>query len=341
MDKKDFLFEIGCEELPTNHQDTLAKNIADLVQQGLNEVNIQHGDVHTYATPRRIAVLIYDVNATQPSREIERQGPSYASAYDKQGTPTLACFGFARSCGISTDQLEIKETPKGKRVFCRVKQQGKPTIELLPNLVNDALRKLPLPKSMRWGNNDFTFIRPVQWIVMLFGRDVVPATVFGKKATRETQGHRFLCPKKLSIPEPRDYNVILYSQGHVITDYKSRYEMIEKAIHKAAGSDRKPIINPRLLNEVTALVEWPVALSAVFDKKFLKLPREVLITSMATHLKCFPIEDPHGTLLPRFIVISNIENEDPSLIIQGNEKVINARLSDANFFYQNDLNVSL
>ena len=194
---------------------------------------------------------------------------------------------------------------------------------------------------MRWGNNDFSFIRPVQWVVLLFGRDVVPAILFGKQTSRETLGHRFLCPKRLPILEPKDYNAVLYSQGYVIADFKNRREMIKKAIHKAAGSSNLPIIDARLLNEVTALVEWPVALMAKFDEKFLKLPHEALITSMATHLKCFPVEDSHRKLLPQFIVISNIENENPQLIIQGNEKVINARLSDAEFFYQNDLKVSL
>lgn len=341
MDKKDFLLELGCEELPAHQQNTLANNLAELIQKSLTDEKIEFGETVTYATPRRVAVLIQDVAAKQPARELERQGPSYNSAFDKNGTPTLACLGFAKSCGVSADQLEIQETPKGKRVFCRVKQEGKPTTECLPELVNNAIKRLPLPKSMRWGSNEFSFIRPVKWVVMLFGRDVISTTVLGKPTSHETQGHRFLCPKKISISNPRDYNALLYSQAYVVASFETRRELIEKSIQKAAGSNNNPIIDPSLLNEVTALVEWPVALSATFDPKYLTLPREVLITSMATHLKCFPVEDVNGKLLPRFVVISNIENKNPELIIRGNEKVINARLSDAEFFYQNDLKNTL
>lgn len=341
MDKKDLLLELGCEELPSRYQYSLANTIAELLAKALDGAKLEHGEIHVYATPRRVAVLINDIISTQPSREIERQGPSYANAYDKSGTPTLACLGFARSCGISADQLEVQNMSKGKRVFCRVKQEGKLTIELLPDLINEALKKLQLSKPMRWGNNDFVFVRPVQWVVTLYGREVVHTSLYGKKSSRETQGHRFLYPSKLSISEPRDYNAILYSQGRVIADYKARREMIEKEINKATGANHNAVIDPGLLNEVTALVEWPVALTAEFNPEFLKLPREVLITSMATHLKCFPIEDSQGKLLSQFIVVSNIENDNPKTIINGNENVINARLSDASFFYQNDLKISL
>lgn len=341
MNKKDFLFEIGCEELPARYQNTLAKNIADSLKKELEDAKLTFGETHTYATPRRLAVMITDLVATQASQETLRQGPSYENAYGKDGTPTLACIGFAKSCNVSTDQLEVQDTPKGRRVVCRVKQEGKPSADLLPEIVSNALKKLHIPKPMRWGNNDFTFIRPVKWAVMLFGRDVVPANLFGKKTSRDTLGHRFHHPGKISITEPRDYHVILYSKVHVIADFDTRRNMIQKAIEKTAGDNNKSVIDPDLLEEVTALVEWPVALLGTFNEMFLQLPREVLITSMATHLKCFPVENAHGDLLPKFIIISNIDAEDPSLIIKGNEKVINARLSDADFFYKNDLKISL
>lgn len=341
MDNRDFLFEIGCEELPASQQITLANNIAELLKKELDEAKLSYGEVSTFATPRRLAVMIADLCATQASQEAERQGPSYENAFDKDGTPTLACIGFAKSCNISTDQLEIKETPKGRRVFCRIKQEGKPTIELLPDLINNTLKKLHIPKPMRWGNNEFTFIRPVQWILMLFGKEIVPATVLGKRAGRDSQGHRFHHPEKISLTEPRDYSVILSSHAHVVADFNTRRSLVEKAIQNAAGQKNHAIIDPALLDEVTALVEWPVGLQASFSEDFLKLPREVLITSMATHLKCFPVEDTRGNLLPRFIVISNIDSSDASLIIAGNEKVINARLSDADFFYKNDLKTKL
>lgn len=341
MDKKDLLLEIGCEELPPKQQHALPELIKNNLTKALSEAELDHGKVFTYATPRRIAILINDIETIQPSREIERQGPSYESAYDKSGTPTLACLGFARSCGISADQLEVQDTPKGKRVYCRVKQEGKATAELLPELISNTLKKLPLSKPMRWGNNDFAFVRPVQWVVLLFGREVINATIYAKKTTCNTEGHRFLAPKKLSINEPKDYNAILYSKGHVIAEFNARREMIKKAINKTVGANHKAIVSPALLDEVTALVEWPVPLLAEFNPEFLKLPREVLIASMAVHLKCFPIEDAQGNLIPKFIVISNIESEHPKLIIHGNEKVINARLSDAAFFYKNDRKTSL
>ncbi len=341
MDKKDFLLEIGCEELPTDHQQTSADHIAQHLSYNLDKAKITYGKTHTYSSPRRLAVLINDMATKQPSFEIEKQGPSYHNAYDKEGQPTLACLGFARSCGVSIDQLEVQEIAKERRVFCHIKQPGKLCIDLLPKLVENALKNLPSKKLMHWGDYDFTFIRPIQWIVMLFGKDIVPATLFGKKASRNTQGHRFLYPKQLSIDTPCHYKALLYSEAYVVADYKKRLDSIEKALYKAAIPPNKPLINPNLLNEVTALVEWPVALTAQFNEKFLKLPHPVLITSMATHLKCFPVEDNQGNLLSRFVLISNIKTSNPKLIIQGNERVINARLSDAEFFYKNDLKIPL
>ena len=341
MDKKDFLLEIGCEELPTGSLLTLSNALAANLENELTTAKLEFSKTQTFVTPRRIAVLITDVSTSQPSREIERQGPGYDSAFDKSGTPTLACIGFARSCGVSTDQIEVRDTPKGKRVFCRVKAEAKPTTTLLPDMVLSALKKLPITRPMRWGNNEFTFVRPVHWVVMLFGRDIVPATLFGKKTGRETRGHRFHHPRNLLITDPKDYNALLYSQAHVIPNYKTRKEMILKLIKQAAGSTNRVVIDEGLLDEVTSLVEWPVGLKGKFEEDFLSLPKEVLVMSMKTHLKCFPVESSDGKLLSTFIIISNIESKNPKTVISGYNNVINARLSDAAFFYKNDLKYSL
>lgn len=337
MSTKDFLIEIGCEELPAGAQTSLAAHLAKALTQAFDDAKLEHGEAQIFAAPRRLAVLISNVTATQPARTIERQGPSVESAYDKSGTPTLACLGFAKSCGVSADQLGIQDTPKGKRIFCKVAHPGKQTNELLPEIVQSALKKLPSPKPMRWGNNDIRFIRPVHWVLLLFGRDVIYTELFGLKTTRETRGHRFHHPRPIPITHPKDYNVVLYSQGYVVPDFQTRKDLIRKQIDKAVGHNQQAIVDENLLEEVTGLVEWPVVQKGSFNPDFLNVPKEVLITSMQTHQKCFPIEHTDGTLAPQFLLVSNIESKDPALVTQGNEKVINARLSDAAFFYDNDL----
>jgi len=340
MNTKPFLLEIGCEELPTQSLLPLSKALAAGIEQELSAANLEHKETQIFVTPRRIAVLIDDVSTTQPSRESERQGPSYDSAYDKNKMPTLACLGFASSCGVTADQLKVKDTPKGKRVFCVVKEVGKSAMDLLPDIVNKAIKKLPIPRPMRWGDHEFSFVRPVRWVVTLLGRDVVRATILGKQTGRETQGHRFHHPKSLSITDPKDYSVIL-SQAHVIADYQSRKDLIQKHIKQAVKTNNHAVIDENLLDEVTALVEWPVVLTGEFNKAFLTVPKEVLMTSMETHIKCFPVENSNGELQSTFIIVSNIDSKNPNTVIQGYESVINARLSDAAFFYNNDLKTSL
>ncbi len=341
MDKQDFLLEIGCEELPIGSLKPMVKGLSDAIAAEFSSAHLTHKDIQCYTTPRRLAVLVADVDIHQPARTIERFGPNVRSAYDKGGMPTLACLGFARTCGVSTDQLKTKETDKGKRVFAEIQESGKRTIDLLPTLVTDAIKKLPIKKSMRWGSHDFSFIRPVHWVVMLFGQNVVPAHILGQRTSRETQGHRFHHPQPIPIAQPKDYNALLYSQGYVIADFQARKDLIRKLITAAAGARSRVIINEALLDDVTALVEWPIALKGEFNPDFLTLPKEVLITSMQTHQKCFAVEDEQDMLKPHFILVSNIESKDPQTVIRGNERVINARLSDANFFYKNDLKQTL
>lgn len=339
MNKYDFLLEIGCDEIPARFIQRLSQDLGQTLRRELEAVKLHFADLKTFATPRRLAVLVSQLDAKQAERKLERHGPFVKDAYDKSGTPTLACIGFARSCGIGVDELQRQQTPKGERVCVSVSQPGLPTEEILADVVTATVKKLPQPKPMRWGDNDFAFLRPVQWIVMLFGKTPIHAKILGKHTTNETVGHRFHHPQPLFIPEPKEYNQVLYSRGYVVADFDSRRDLVEKLIKKAAAPETV-IIDPVLLDEVTGLIEWPVALKGSFEERFLKLPREVLITSMKTHQKCFPVEG-DGKLKPFFILVSNIESKNPNTVIKGNERVIQARLADAEFFYENDRKTSL
>ncbi len=339
MNKQDFLLELGCDEIPARFLQRLSTDLSACLQHELNTLNLKFGHVKNFATPRRLAVLVSQLDIKQAEHLTMRQGPFIKDAYDKSGTPTLACIGFARSCGVSVDQLQREETSKGERVCFSLKQAGLPTQDILAEIVSKALKKLPMPKAMRWGDNEFSFLRPVQWVVMLFGKTLIPAQLFGRHTTQETLGHRFHHPKPLFIAEPATYDHLLYSQGYVVVDFETRQHLIAKIIEQAAAPDNI-IKNKELLDEVTGLVEWPIALKGSFKEDFLKLPREVLITSMKEHQKCFAVEA-EDKLKPHFVVVSNIESTDPTAVIKGNERVIHARLSDAEFFYNNDRKVTL
>lgn len=336
MEKKELLFEIGCEELPASSLERLSQALEKNICSELNNIGLNFESSKRFATPRRLAVIVNSLDVQQQNRTLERHGPYLKDAYDKSGTPTLSCIGFAKSCDVSVDQLKTQETEKGERLFVQIKKPGLPTIEILPDIIQKAIKKLPIPKPMRWGDNQNVFLRPVHWVILIFGNDVVPTTFFGKHTTNETRGHRFHHPTTIMINQARDYNALLYSPGYVAADFLARKAQIKKMIEKEAGKD-KAIINEKLLNEVTGLVEWPVILKGTFNKDYLKLPREVLITSMESHQKCFAIESSQERLQPCFILVSNIESKDPSTVIKGNERVINARLADAKFFYDNDL----
>lgn len=340
MSQQDFLLEIGCEELPARYLWRLATDLKEKLTQTLSDAKLAFGEARCYATPRRLAVLIEGLDEQGRDGKKERHGPFIKDAYDKDGTPTLACLGFAKSCGVPVDQLQRQETPRGERVCVSITEAGQPTVEQLPELITQTLKRLPLPKPMRWGTGELSFLRPVRWVVMLFGNASITTTVLGQKTQATTYGHRFHHPQAVTIPTPKEYNAALYGKAYVVPDLEQRRQLIEKRLNQAAGQYHA-IIEPDLLNEVTALVEWPVALLGNFDKTFLKLPREVLITTLKTHQKTFPVEDAQGNLQPHFIVISNIESKDPQAVITGNERVINARLRDAKFFYDNDLKTPL
>ncbi|OGT43018.1 MAG: glycine--tRNA ligase subunit beta [Gammaproteobacteria bacterium RIFCSPHIGHO2_12_FULL_40_19] len=341
IDKQDFLLEMGCEEIPAHAQRSLSLALRDQFAQALADNKLQFDNIKSFSTPRRLAILIHGLETKQAPQAIERQGPALQEAYDKNGTPTLICLGFAKSCGVSVDQLTVKETPKGKRLICICEKSGSETKTLLPEIVSKIATKLPISKPMRWGNRTHSFIRPVHWVVMLFGEELIATEILGVKTTRETHGHRFHHPKSIRISKPSEYNVLLYSQGFVIADFETRRNLIRKSILSAVDVNQKVVIDESLLDEVTGLVEWPIVLKGFFDKRFLAVPKEVLITAMKTHQKCFPIVDTNNQILPLFILVSNIASKNPDVVIKGNERVIRARLSDAEFFYQQDLKHTL
>src|SRR3990167_5592722 len=333
---KDFLFEIGCEEIPAHAQRSLSSALHDKFTEALTENKLRFNEIKCFSTPRRLAVLISGLETTQAPQTIERQGPPLQDAYDKNGTPTLVCLGFAKSCGVSIDQLTEKDTPKGKRLVCLCEKPGAETKDILPDIISKIISKLPIAKPMRWGKSNASFIRPVHWVVMLFGDEIIHTEIFGIKSSRDTIGHRFHHPKPIRISKPSDYAILLYTQGFVIADVDVRRNVIRKAINTAVTAPQKTVVDESLLDEVTALVEWPIILKGSFDTAFLSIPKECLITSMQINQKCFPVVNQDNKLLPYFILVSNIVSKNPEMVIKGNERVIRARLSDAAFFYQKE-----
>jgi len=333
----DLLIELGTEELPPKALSTLSQHFTREVLAGLAEAGLQHGDCAPFATPRRLAMVIKDLPFSQPDQQIERRGPALSAAFDKQGAPTGAALGFARSCGVAFENLERLETDKGAWLVFRSEARGQATAALLPEILQRALAALPIPKRMRWGSADHEFVRPVHWLVLLHGHSVVPASIYGVESGDTTWGHRFMSAEAIRITAPADYAGQLLAEGKVIADFASRRSRVETLVCEAGThAGGLPLLDPALLDEVTALVEWPCAIVGSFDAHFLEVPREALVASMQGHQKYFPIEDADGRLLNQFITIANIESPDPAAIRNGNERVIRPRLSDAAFFWNKD-----
>ena len=335
--KRDFLVEIGTEELPPKSLLALAAAFADGIAKGLLAASLDHGAVEPFATPRRLAVRVRRLLEQQPDRSVERRGPPLKAAFDAQGAPTQAALAFARSCGTEVASLEKLESPKGAWLVHRGTEAGAPAATLMPGIVRAALDTLPIARRMRWGAGEAEFVRPVHWVLMLFGREVVPCDVLGVRSGRLTYGHRFMAPKAISIGSPSSYVATLQKRGRVIADIHQRRESIRQGV--VAAASRVPgvaVIEESLLDEVTALVEWPVPLAGRFDEKFLELPAEVPIATMQDHQRCFPVRDAAGHLSPWFITVANIESLDPAQVIAGNERVVRPRLSDAAFFWALD-----
>jgi glycyl-tRNA synthetase beta chain len=341
MSTRDLLIEIGTEELPPRALKQLSSEFVSGVVAGLKEAGVlaaeaNDEDAIAYATPRRLAMIIKNVAIHQADREIEKRGPAIQAAYDAQGKLTRAAEGFARSCGISAEQLSRIKTDKGEWLGYVEKEKGKPTTEIVPKIVEQSLAKLPIPKRMRWGSRKEEFVRPVHWVVMLLGDDVINAPVLGINSGRETRGHRFHHPQPIKLNSPQDY-VESLRKAFVIADMEERKtdirQQVEQAAEKLGG---RAVMDDDLLQEVTALVEWPVAVMGEFEQHFLQVPKEALISTMQGNQKYFPLLDGEGSLMPNFITISNINSADVSKVKAGNERVIRPRLSDAAFFWDQD-----
>ncbi len=341
MTVSNFLFELGCEELPSGMVKLLSEALATHVHDSLNSLQIAFTKIHRYATPRRLALLVEGIAAEQLTQKITKRGPALAAAYDTRREPTSALQGFLKSSAIKAEQLSIEATDKGSWVCYHTTKPGLKTVELLPEIFEKAVAKLPIAKSMRWGNGTISFARPVHWLVMLFDKDVVPARILGLVADRFTHGHRFHHPQAVALQVADEYPTTL-EQLKVRVDFAKRRETIEQQVQDCATVQNAEAVMPeKLLEEVTAIVEWPHALTVSFDDTFLSVPHEVLIAAMQNHQKCFALQAKNGALVAKFVTIANIDSRDSARVIAGNAKVMRARLSDAAFFYEQDKKNSL
>ncbi|WP_455823122.1 glycine--tRNA ligase subunit beta [Pseudomonas graminis] len=332
MSAQDFLVELGTEELPPKALNTLADAFLAGIEKGLHSAGLKFEAKKVYAAPRRLAVLLTALETQQPDRSINLDGPPRQAAFDAEGNPTQAALGFAKKCGVDLSEID-QSGPKLR--FSQV-ITGKPTASLLPTIVEDSLNDLPIPKRMRWGARKEEFVRPTQWLVMLLGDQVIDCTILAQKAGRDSRGHRFHQPQAVRITSPANYAADLRA-AYVLADANERRELISKRTEELARlQEGTAIVPPSLLDEVTALVEWPVPLVCSFEERFLDVPQEALITTMQDNQKYFCLLDVDGKLLPRFITVANIESKDPQQIIAGNEKVVRPRLTDAEFFFKQD-----
>jgi glycyl-tRNA synthetase beta chain len=339
---RDFLVEIGTEELPPGALAELSAAFTEGICKGLAAARLEHTTAVSYATPRRLAVLVPKLAARQADQEIKRRGPPVSAAFDADGKPTKAALAFAQSCGARVERLGRLREDKGEYLFFTGRVRGEQTPRLLPAIVAQALDALPIPRRMRWGAGDAEFVRPVHWVVMLFGIDTVRATILGVAAGNRTHGHRFHAPQALRVPEPARYASLLRTKGKVIASLAERREKIgEDVLAAAAKTGCRALVHEALLDEVAALVEWPVPVVGKFEERFLALPREVLIATLEEHQRCFPIEDRNGALAPAFVAVSNIASRKPDRVIHGNERVVRPRLADAAFFWDTDRKHSL
>ncbi len=338
MTTQNFLAEIGTEELPPKALKKLAVAFADNFTAELNNAGLTFDKVEWFAAPRRLAVKVHNLITEQPSKTIEKRGPAVSVAFDAEGKPTKAAEGWARGCGITVDQAERISTDKGEWLFYQVVEAGKQTKELLVDLVANALAKLPIPKPMRWGDKSEQFIRPVHTVTLLFGGELIEGTILGVASARTIRGHRFLGEAEFTIDHADQYPQLLADKGSVIADFNQRKTIIRRDVEQAAAKvGGVADIEEDLLEEVTSLVEFPVVMTAKFEERFLAVPAEALVYTMKGDQKYFPIYDQNGKLLPHFIFVSNINPADQSAVIQGNEKVVRPRLSDAEFFFKTDL----
>ncbi len=334
---QDLLIELGTEELPPKALKKLSDAFSNGIVDGLKKAGFDINEVASFAAPRRLAVLIKNVAASQPDRNVERKGPALKAAYDADGNPTKAVMGFARSCGVEVSELQQQETEKGVWLVFRATEKGRALSELIEDIVNQSLTKLPIPKRMRWGNNDVEFVRPVHWLVLMFGEQVIDAEILGLKASSQTYGHRFHAPAAITLNTASEYQEKLLGEGFVIADFAQRKEKIKQQVidtGKQLGGEA--VLDDDLLDEVAALNEWPIAVAGEFDEIYLDVPAEALIKTMQDNQKYFPVTDGKGNLKNYFITISNIDSKSPEKVKEGNERVVRPRLADAKFFWEQD-----
>jgi glycyl-tRNA synthetase beta chain len=333
----DLLVEIGTEELPPKAlrglMDAFAKNLG----KALDDARLEHGELHAYASPRRLAVIVVSLAEGQEERRASQKGPPLSVAFDDDGNPQPAAIAFAKKCGVDVADLGRISSDKGEWLTADVVEEGRPAAGLLPSLIETALAGLPIPRRMRWGSGDEEFVRPVHWVVLLHGNEVVDGTIMGIRTGRLSRGHRFHSEGPITIDDPASYLEVLEQSGHVVADFDARRKAIKEGVEKLAAEANGEIVDGEsLYDEVAALVEWPVPMLGAFDEEYLQLPREVVVSTLTGHQRYFPVADAAGQLMPRFVTVANLESKAPQKVRDGNERVIRPRLADAAFFWDND-----
>ena len=341
MTRHDFLVEIGAEEMPPKSLFALAGAFRNGITTGLSAAGLTHGAANFYATPRRLTVVVRRLLDRQPEQRIERRGPPVSAAFDAAGKPTRAATAFAESCSVAVGDLARVTDAKGEFLYCKTTRAGLRASDLLAGIVETALEQLPIARRMRWGAGTAQFVRPVHWVVMLHGDAVIPCELFGLPAGRMTRGHRFHAPKPIALRSPGGYLAAL-ERRRVVADFEARRARIRAGVAAAAEAENgTAIIDPAVLDDVTALTEWPVPIAGRYEPRFLELPPEVLIATLQDHQRYFPVRDASGKLLPIFVAVANIESREPKEVRAGNERVVRPRLADAAFFYAADRKTSL
>ena len=335
--RDDCLVELGTEELPPKNLKSLSEDFAKLVSQALNDAGLAAESVEVFATPRRLALLLRDIPTQQADQIVEKRGPALQAAFDKEGNPSKAAQGFARGCGVEVADLQQRETNKGTWLYFEKNEIGSSLAQILPEIVATAINKLPIAKRMRWGDQTVEFVRPVKWLVMMIGSTVVEGEVLGVHSGKQSRGHRFHAPGQITLASAKDYEPSLANEGKVVASFDQRKNMIREQIEQSA-SDLGGVahVEEALLNEVTGLVEFPVAVCGTFDAEFLSIPAEALVMTMQDNQKYFALFDQQAALLPNFITISNIDSKQPEMVAKGNERVIRPRFADARFFFEQD-----
>jgi len=337
MKPADLLVEIGTEELPPKALRGLMDAFAGNLGNEINEARLEHGELHAYASPRRLAVIVEALAAGPEDRRLSQKGPPVSVAYDDKGKPLPPATAFAKKCGVEVSDLGRVETEKGAWLVAETVEKGRPTAELLPALIEKALADLPIPRRMRWGDGEAEFVRPVHWVVLLHGTDVIEGSVMGIPCGNTTMGHRFHSSGPIRISKPSAYLQTLEEKGHVIADFDIRRKLVMDGVDRLAKKASGHVVDGEALyDEVAALVEWPVPVLGGFDEAFLELPREVVVSTLTGHQRYFPVADDNDALLPRFVTVANLESKEPDKVRDGNERVIRPRLADAAFFWDSD-----